>query len=219
MSVSLTDRLADKIRTEILTGVIAPGTIVVEPRLAEQYAVSKTPVREALRMLCSEGLLTVLPKKGYLVRTMGLNDVQETLDVRMLLEPHAAAATATFLTAQVASQLRQHLDAQAEISTSDPLKAMKAAQEFHQLIGEASRNTRISQILNQCLTETARAHHVLPGLQHYIGAPTELAEHEAIYAAIIASDAQAADTAMRIHLRSIRTAMAKQFTDPGQLWA
>ena len=218
MSVSLSNRLAQKIRAEILTGAIAPGSIVVEPRLAEHYAVSKTPVREALRQLCTEGLLTVLPKKGYLVRTMGLNDVQETLDVRMLLEPHAAAAAAHFHTPQIAAQLRLHLDTQREISSRAPLEAMAAAQEFHQLIGVASRNTRIMDILDGCLTETARAHHVLPGLQHYVGAPEELAEHEEIYAAIIAGDAPGAEAAMRKHLRSIRTTMAKQFTDPGGLW-
>lgn len=219
MSTSLSDRLTQKIRADILTGDIAPGSIVVEPRLAEQYAVSKTPVREALRMLCSEGLLTVLPKKGYLVRTMGLNDVQETLDVRMLLEPHAAGAAATFHTPQLAAQLRQHLDTQHEISSHAPLEAMAAAQEFHQLIGVASRNTRIIDILDTCLTETARAHHVLPGLAHYVGAPQELAEHEEIYAAIIAGDAPGAEAAMRKHLRSIRTTMAKQFTDPSRLWS
>ncbi len=96
---------------------------------------------------------------------------------------------------------------------------MKSAREFHRLIAEASRNTRLAHTLRQCLDETARAHHVLPGLQHYMGAPTELAEHEAIYAAIAAGDAHQADSAMRQHLRSIRTAMAQQFTDPGNLWA
>lgn len=219
MGTSLTDRLVTQIRTAILTGEFAPGSIVVEPRLAEEFSVSKTPVREALRLLSSEGLLTVLPKKGYLVRTMGLNDVQETLDMRMLLEPHAAAAAAGFLDPRLVAELRQLLDTQAELSTTDPLGSMRSAQEFHQRIANASRNTRLAQSLHHCFDETARAHHVLPGLQRYMGAPTELSEHEDIYAAIAAGDAHAADTAMRQHLRSIRTAMAQQFTDPGSLWA
>lgn len=219
MGTSLTDRLVTQIRTAILTGEFAPGSIVVEPRLAEEFSVSKTPVREALRLLSSEGLLTVLPKKGYLVRTMGLNDVQETLDMRMLLEPHAAAAAAGFLDPRLVAELRQLLDTQAELSTTDPLGSMRSAQEFHQRIANASRNTRLAQSLHHCFDETARAHHVLPGLQRYMGAPTELSEHEDIYAAIAAGDARAADTAMRQHLRSIRTAMAQQFTDPGSLWA
>jgi DNA-binding GntR family transcriptional regulator len=219
MSPSLTDRLVIQLRAAILTGRISPGSIVVEPRLAEEYSVSKTPVREALRLLTSQGLLTVLPKKGYLVRTMGLNDVQETLDLRMLLEPHAAAAAAGFLPQQLTAQLRQLLDTQAALSPADPLGAMNAAQEFHQAIAEASRNSRLADSLRRCFDETARAHHVLPGLQHYMGAPTELAEHEAIYAAIAAADARAAEDAMRVHLRSIRSAMAQQFTDPGSLWA
>lgn len=219
MSPSLTDRLAAELRSAILTGSLAPGSIVVEHRLAEEYSVSKTPVREALRLLTSQGLLTVLPKKGYLVRTMGLNDVQETLDLRMLLEPHAAAAAAGFLPQYLTARLRQLLDAQAEASSTDPLSAMNLAQDFHQAIADASRNTRLADSLRHCFDETARAHHVLPGLQRYMGIPTELEEHEAIYAAISASDARAAEDAMRVHLRSIRTAMAQQFTDPGSLWA
>lgn len=218
MSPSLTDRLVVELRSAILTGVLAPGSIVVEHRLAQEYSVSKTPVREALRLLTSQGLLTVLPKKGYLVRTMGLNDVQETLDLRMLLEPHAAAAAAGFLPRQLTVRLRQLLDAQAEVSSTDPLAAMNLAQDFHQAIADASRNTRLAESLRHCFDETARAHHVLPGLQHYMGIPAELEEHEAIYAAISASDARAAEDAMRVHLRSIRTAMAQQFTDPGSLW-
>lgn len=219
MSPSLTDRLVVELRSAILTGVLAPGSIVVEHRLAQEYSVSKTPVREALRLLTSQGLLTVLPKKGYLVRTMGLNDVQETLDLRMLLEPHAAAAAAGFLPRQLTVRLRQLLDAQAEVSSTDPLAAMNLAQDFHQAIADASRNTRLAESLRHCFDETARAHHVLPGLQHYMGIPAELEEHEAIYAAISASDARAAEDAMQVHLRSIRTAMAQQFTDPGSLWA
>lgn len=218
MSPSLTDRLVVELRSAILTGVLAPGSIVVEHRLAQEYSVSKTPVREALRLLTSQGLLTVLPKKGYLVRTMGLNDVQETLDLRMLLEPHAAAAAAGFLPRQLTVRLRQLLDAQAEVSSTDPLAAMNLAQDFHQAIADASRNTRLAESLRHCFDETARAHHVLPGLQHYMGIPAELEEHEAIYAAISASDARAAEDAMQVHLRSIRTAMAQQFTDPGSLW-
>lgn len=219
MGTSLTDGLVVQLRSAILTGELAPGSIVVEPRLAEEYSVSKTPVREALRILTTQGLLTVLPKKGYLVRTMGLNDVQETLDLRMLLEPHAAASAAGFLSPALVAELRQILDAQAEVSTENPLAAMEAAQRFHQCIADASRNTRLADTLRHCFDETARAHHVLPGLQRYMSAPAEQAEHEAIYEAIAGADARAAESAMRVHLRSIRATMAQQFNDPGSLWA
>lgn len=219
MSGSLTDRMVVKLREAILTGQLAPGSIVVEPRLAQEYSVSKTPIREALRLLTSQGLLTVLPKKGYLVRTMGLNDVQETLDLRMLLEPHAAGSAAGFLSPTLVADLRQILDSQAEVAAENPLTAMETAQRFHQRIADASRNTRLADTLHHCFDETARAHHVLPGLQRYMGVPTELEEHEAIYAAIAAGDARTAEVAMRVHLRSIRDTMAQQFNDPGSIWS
>jgi DNA-binding FadR family transcriptional regulator len=116
-------------------------------------------------------------------------------------------------------KLRQLLDAKPARSAADPLGAMNAAQDFHQAIADASRNSRLADSLRCCFDETARAHHILPGLQHHIGAPTELAEHDAVYAAIAAADARAAEEAIRVHLRSIRTAMTQQFTDPGSLRA
>ncbi|GAA4364037.1 GntR family transcriptional regulator [Paeniglutamicibacter cryotolerans] len=218
MAESLATRLGSRLRQQILTGVLAPGTVVVEPRLAADFAVSKTPVREALQQLASEGLLTVLPKKGYLVRTMGLNDVQETLDLRMLLEPHAARSAAGFLTDALVADLRQDLDAQREAAESAPLAAMSAARSFHRRLASGSRNGRLAAALDKCLDETARAHHVLPGLQDYMGAPEEQAEHELIYAAVAAGDPVAAESAMRAHLRSIHAAMASQFNAPGNLW-
>lgn len=218
MAESLAIRLGARLRQQILTGVLAPGTTIIEPRLAAEFAVSKTPVREALQQLANEGLLTVLPKKGYLVRTMGLNDVQETLDLRMLLEPHAAKCAAGFLTDELVAGLRADLDEQRETSEHAPLDAMAAARSFHRRLATGSRNVRLAAALDKCLDETARAHHVLPGLQVYMGAPQEQAEHEQIYAAIAAGDPVAAEAAMRTHLRSIHAAMASQFTAPGDLW-
>lgn len=218
MAESLAAGLGSRLRQQILTGVLAPGSIVVEPRLAEDFAVSKTPVREALQLLASEGLLTVLPKKGYLIRTLGLNDVQETLDLRMLLEPHAAKCAAGFLDDLLVAGLREDLDAQREAAPSAPLEAMAAARSFHRRLALASRNGRLAAALDKCLDETSRAHHVLPGLQDYMGAPQEQAEHELIFAAVAAGDAGAAEAAMRAHLRSIHAAMASQFTAPGDLW-
>lgn len=218
MAESLAARLGARLRQQILTGVLAPGTIVVEPRLAEDFAVSKTPVREALQQLASEGLLTVLPKKGYLVRTMGLNDVRETLDLRMLLEPHVARCAAGFLTDDLVAGLRGDLDAQREAAAVSPLLAMASARSFHRRLAAGSRNGRLAAALDKCLDETSRAHHVLPGLQEYMGTPEEQAEHELIYAAVAAGNAEAAEQAMRAHLRSIHAAMASQFTAPGDLW-
>lgn len=100
MASSLSERLTMELRERITTGLLAPGSLVIEPALAEEFQVSKTPVRESLRQLTSEGLLQLLPKKGYLVRAISVEDIHEVLELRILLEPRAAHQVARFHSAQ-----------------------------------------------------------------------------------------------------------------------
>ena len=219
MAESMTDRVASALRHRILSGDLAPGSLVVEPRLAEEFGVSKTPVREALRLLTTEGLLTVLPKKGYLVVTMSSHDVAEVLDLRMLLEPHACAGAATYADHALLATLRELLDKQREKAGAEPLVSMEYAYSFHRALARGGRNRRLDDVLARCLDETSRAYRVLPGLHAHLAAEQELIEHEAIYTAVAAADGAGAAEAMRSHLRNVRSAMARQFERPSDLWA
>lgn len=207
MASSLSEKLADTLRERINRGELAPGTVVVEPALAQEFEVSKTPVRESLRQLTSEGLLQVLPKKGYLVRAISLNDVYEVLELRRLLEPHVASQVAALHSAQLVTSLGAHLQDQEELAVSDPIASMHAAREFHSELCAASRNSRITASLENCLAQTARAHYVLPSMQPYMSQSEELSEHQRILAAIKNCDATGAHQAMSEHLDSIRQAM------------
>lgn len=210
--------LYDRLREGILTGRYAPGQLVYEGTLAEEHGLSKTPVREALHLLAALGLVTVLPKKGYMVRTMDFQDVREIMDLRMLLEPHATEAAARERSAAVVMDLRASLDAQARLS-SRPLEAMAQAQGFHLALARAGGNGRALDVLGQILDETARAHHVLPALQSYMATEQEQVEHEAIFAAVEAGDPAAAGDRMRSHLRNINTEMqSASMGTQGSLW-
>ncbi|WP_309069597.1 GntR family transcriptional regulator [Microbacterium sp.] len=213
MAASLTDRLTDELRVRILTGALEPGSLVVEPRLAEEFGVSKTPVREALGRLASEGLVVVLPKKGYLVRRMALRDVDEVLTLRELLEPHAAAEAAVRVTAEQLDALRGMVRAQRARPGDDPREAVKEARVFHGAIAVASGNTRLADVIAGPLDETARAQHVLTGIRRYLTARQEVGEHERIVDALESRSAAAAAEAMRAHLASIRAAMLGATTD------
>lgn len=212
-------RLLADLRRMILTGQLAPGEVLVEPRLAERFGLSKTPVREALHILAAEGLVTVLPKKGYLVQTMSGQDLGEVLDLRMLLEPHAAAEAARQATAGTVPALLSALDRQRELTGGDPLEAMGAAREFHLAVAGEARNARLVAALERVLDDMARAHHVLPGLQSQMAHPHELAEHEAIIEAIAAGDGPAAGQAMRRHLHSVREAVLENLQRTSTLWS
>lgn len=215
---SLGTRLVGKLREMILTGELEPGEVLVEPRLAERFAISKTPVREALHVLATEGLVTVLPKKGYLVRTMTPQDLAEVLDLRMLLEPHAAAEAARFADMDAVARLRTILERQREEAGVDPLAAMREAHAFHQVVAQTARNARLVSQLQHHLDETSRAHHVIPSLRAYMGVPGELREHEVILKAISTGDSAGARQAMRTHLHTIRTVTSRHLDRGSALW-
>lgn len=210
MASSLSEQLTITLRERINRGELAPGTLIIEPALAQEFDVSKTPVRESLRQLTSEGLLQILPKKGYLVCAISLNDVYEVLELRSLLEPHVAGQVASMHSAALVVSLAGHLEAQEKLSVSDPIASMHAAQRFHSELAAASRNSRLVASLENCFAQTARAHYVLPSMQPYMSQSDELAEHRAIFNAIQNSDPAAATEAMALHLESIRTAMLGQ---------
>lgn len=210
MATSISERLTQTLRERINRGELAPGTLVIEPALAQEFEVSKTPVRESLRQLTSEGLLQVLPKKGYLVRAISMNDVYEVLELRSLLEPHVAGQVSAMHSAALIVSLAGHLEAQEKLAVSDPIASMHAAQRFHSELAAASRNSRIVASLENCFTQTARAHYVLPSMQPYMSQSDELSEHQQILAAIQQSDPEAATRAMALHLDSIRRAMLGQ---------
>nr|WP_181578457.1 hypothetical protein [Arthrobacter sp. AQ5-05] len=144
----------------------------------------------------------MLPKKRYLVRTMGLTDVQKTLDLRILLEPHAPAAR------RPGGALCRRPAGRHECVPRLPPSHLGCIAQFTpgRFLAALLRRDRPRP---PPASRAAALH----------GRPTELAEHEAIHAALAAADARAAEEAMRVHLRSIRNAMAQQFTDPGSLEA
>ncbi|WP_203136623.1 GntR family transcriptional regulator [Microbacterium sp. JZ31] len=207
MAGSLTDRLTDDLRARILIGAFEPGSMIVEPRLAEEFGVSKTPVREALGRLASEGLVVVLPKKGYLVRPMALRDVEEVLTLRDLLEPHAAAEAAARITPDQLEDLRGMIRRQNDRAGAEPLEAVEDARVFHSAIAAASGNVRLAEAISRPLDETSRAHHILTGMRRFRTPKQEVEEHERIVEALASGSAEAAAEAMRAHLASIRAAV------------
>ena len=84
---SLTSAVADKLREEIISGAIPEGAQLRQDAIAMQYQVSRIPVREALRQLDAEGLITIVPNRGAIVPALSPTDIEELFTIRALLEP------------------------------------------------------------------------------------------------------------------------------------
>ncbi|GAA4380738.1 GntR family transcriptional regulator [Paeniglutamicibacter cryotolerans] len=208
---SASERVRALIRTQILTAVLRPGEIVFEAGLALQYGLSKTPVREALQMLTVEGLVTVLPRRGYMVRTLSFNDVRDVMELRLILEPALVASAARNATDALARDLRALLERQFDLDL--PLAdRLQAASEFHVACVRASRNDRAASLVRILSDEVNRLHHLMPLVEVHVASQAERDAHEAIFDAVTRGDAAAAQEHMRAHLLEANAAMVAAFS-------
>ena len=152
---SATGRVYRVLKQEILTCQLAPGIRIYEGDIAKRLDVSKTPVREALRMLVHEGLVEVKPRQGYRVTDVTLADVQEVFHMRLLLEPAAAELAAERATAEQLQELRSLVEADENTALSDQVWQPS---RFHATLAEASGNSRLAATLRNLVEEMQRLH-------------------------------------------------------------
>ncbi|AKT51563.1 hypothetical protein ADJ73_10095 [Arsenicicoccus sp. oral taxon 190] len=205
----MAERLRDEIRARIVETTFHPGDLLIEKALADTYSVSKTPVREALQMLAVEGWVTVIPRRGYTVSSMGFHDIREVMELRRAVEPTVAAAAAAGVTTALVTELEELLDQQ--VAATDHAAAVQAASLFHRRIAAAARNRRAEATLAHLYDETTRAHALLPPLATYIAADSEHAAHRDILDGIRAADPATTERLMREHLTEAESAMIAAF--------
>lgn len=154
---SLTQSAYSILRERIIMGEMPPGVEVSEPELAEQLAMSKTPVREALARLCVEGLMEAFPRRGYRVTPVTIKDMNDLFAIRGTLEGMAAAMSAQNLTDEELDRLDRLADASYVIGENISMSAfMEANHGFHSAIAAGSRNPRLEALVLSQLEECAR---------------------------------------------------------------
>jgi DNA-binding GntR family transcriptional regulator len=152
--LSLTEQAYEALRDDILHSRLPPGSSVAEALLADRFGVSKTPVREALRLLAHDGLVLVLPRKGYVVRPLGFDDVAEVFSLRILLEPGVAADAARRRLPHQATQFRAAAERFAA-ETEWREKALRSL-ELHELLCEIAGAGRRERIVLDLVFEAHR---------------------------------------------------------------
>ncbi|MET0701280.1 MAG: GntR family transcriptional regulator [Mycobacterium sp.] len=137
----LREFIRDRIRDRIADGTYPPGTRLVERDLAAEFAVSRAPVREAVRMLNSEGFVEMLATRGVIVRQLSRTDVEELFDVREALETMAFRKAAERVTKEDVRRL-EALARKAEqaIARKDQDTVYACNVEFHDIVPEIARN-------------------------------------------------------------------------------
>jgi DNA-binding GntR family transcriptional regulator len=129
---TLSDLTYEQVRKRILTGDIPPGAPLRQDTIAEELGVSKIPLREALGRLEQDGLISSYPNRGYIVRPMSADEAKEVFDLRLAIEPKAAADGARLAQAEHHAAAKQAYDALlAPGDRTDDADLMTLNRQFH----------------------------------------------------------------------------------------
>jgi DNA-binding GntR family transcriptional regulator len=203
---SLHDEVATQLRERIFSGELEAGSFLDEVRLAEQMKISRTPLREALKVLTVEGLVRHEPRRGCFVSEVTEKDLDEIFPVIALLEGRCAfeaAQNATDADIEALEDLHQKLARHARAKRINDYYATNYA--IHEAIIALADNRWLAMVIQDLrkILKLAR--------QRQLHAPgrldQSLSEHLAVFAALKARDAAGAEAAMRTHLTRQREAL------------
>lgn len=203
---SLSKVVSEQIRSRILDGKLRPGERLVEDRLSAELGVSRVPVREALRVLSTEGLVRLEPNRGASVADVSAETVADLVEVRTLLEALNARLAARRHDPRIVAALQDTLkrgNAAARSASPDQLARLNG--EFHERLAEASHNSVLSDIMRSLRERTSLAFSVNGRAR----AREDWKEHAGILAAVIDGDEELAALLASRHVQNAAAAFAK----------
>jgi DNA-binding GntR family transcriptional regulator len=200
---ALYEQVAERLRARILAHTLPPGSWIDEQALTAEYGISRTPLREALKVLASEGLVTMKLRRGAYVTEVSERDLSEVFHLLALLESDAAASVAARATDADLSQL-EALHQQLEDSVDDRDAFFIANERFHiRLLEIADNRWRLQMVNDLRKVMKLNRHHSL-FKQGRLEA--SLAEHRKILAALKARDPSRVQQLMQQHISRGREA-------------
>lgn len=194
------DYAYQELRLRIITKQLKPGQRLPEVSLAKQLGVSRTPVREALRRLHSEGLVLIIPNSGARLAAPTISEIEETFVVREQLECLAISLAAKKITDRYLRRLEEALVEEARaIEAKDLETYLEVNEAFHRAIGDASGNKVISEYVEKILARTNAYIVFFDPFQYDETAPS-VDSHRKILQALRAGDGDEAVSLMKEHL-------------------
>ena len=191
--------VAERLRLKIFARELEPGSWIDELKLAAEYGISRTPLREAIKVLAVEGLVTMKVRRGAYVTEVSKDDVAQVYHLLGLLESDAAGVAAHLATEnQLAELTRLHERLEKQVRQRDAFFA--ANEQFHMALLQIAGNRWATQtVLDLRKVMKLNRHHSL----FKAGRLGEsLAEHRALMAALLARDAKAATRLMKAHFQN-----------------
>jgi len=210
---SLTEQAVAALRREIVTARLAPGETVSEAAICERLSLGKAPVRAALARLAEEGLVSAVPRRGWVVALVTVRDIHEVFDLRMILEPEAARRAA----GRIDRAAMDRLDAvcRAGYRTGDAestLAYLDANRAFHVAVAALAGNGRMARQVGRLLDESTRL--LVLGLSRRDRTGEMAQEHRDLIAAMAERRAEDAAAIMRDQVAASRDMVLAALTGP-----
>ena len=202
----LRDVVFNTLREAILKDELKPGERLMELQLASKLGVSRTPIREAIRMLEQEGLAVTIPRRGAEVAKMTEKDMQDVLQVREALDELAAVLACELISQDELVKLEQAAcEFEAAIATKNLKQIADTDMVFHDIVYEATKNPKLVTVLNNLREQMYR--YRVEYLKDEKNYPILLKEHRQILDGFKEKNKELVAASMRKHVQNQATAV------------
>ncbi|WP_026894947.1 GntR family transcriptional regulator [Clostridiisalibacter paucivorans] len=209
---SLTSRIFNILRDEILEGKYVEGQKLVESKLASKLGVSRTPVREGLKQLELEGLVESIPNKGVIVKGITTQDINDILNIRLAIEDLAVEWAMERMNDEELVQLKEIYDLMEFYTAKDDVdKILDLNTQFHEVIYKATKSRYLDNMLRdfQQYIKVIREKSIrTPGRLE-----TALEEHRIIVESFVEKDVQKGKSALKKHITTLRNNSLNRIRD------
>ena len=203
---NLTTLAYTSIKEYILDGRLDEDSRLTEDFLSNQLGISKSPIREALNRLETEGLIRIEPRKGAYLRRLSMEEISELYDFREALEVHVVRTAK--LTPVLFAELRQSLKRQrALLKANDKAHYIREDALFHAKLAQSTRNAYLCSVLENIQNQIWLSRRT----SYDLSSSTAPDYHDAILEALEESDSEKAQEAMRAHIRNVRERLVQSF--------
>jgi DNA-binding GntR family transcriptional regulator len=205
----LRDVVFNTLRKSILTGQLKPGERLMEVHLASRLGVSRTPIREAIRKLELEGLVTMIPRRGAEVAQITEKSLKDVLEVRRALDALSVELACDRITPEELQKLKTACEEfEKAVREKEVSEIAKADVALHDIIVQAAGNQRLQQLVNNLAEQMYRYRFV------YIKEESQreklVDEHKEIYESILNRDKQRAAAAAKLHIDNQEKSIIEQ---------
>lgn len=207
---NLTRQAYRLIRDEIIKGQLDSREHLTEGYFAERFGISKSPIREALNLLESEGLIRIVPRRGAFVTDLSIHDIEEIFELREALE--AMVVRDALIDSKLLERMRQALEAAERCrKKGDKAGYMREDAAFHAILAQASSNSRLRKILENMRNQML----ILRRETFELSSASSVKQHFDVLNAMEEGKREMAAKLMAKHIQTVRTRLVKHLKEEG----